>query len=117
MVNVRRGRSSLGCLFTLLVIAAVVYFGLPVGEAYVRFYRFEDEMKQAVRFAKVNSDAEIRRTLQTFIDSAGLPPGAERISLQRRAGRITISSSYVEEFHLPGYVKLQPFNPRAEGTY
>lgn len=117
MVRARRGAGSLGCLFTLLIVAAVVYFGLPVAEAYFRYWQFEDEMSQAVRFARVNPDHEIRRRLETFVDSSGLPPEARTIQIQRRNGRISVSTSYVEEFHLPGYVKLQPFNPSAQGSY
>jgi len=32
MVRQRAGRSSLGCLVSLLILAAVVYFGVNVGE-------------------------------------------------------------------------------------
>lgn len=117
MVKSRRGASSLGCLFSLLVIAVIVYFAMPVAEAYFRYWQFEDEMSQAVRFARVNQDREIRSRLQTFVDSAGLPPEARNIEIQRRNGRIDVRASYIEEFHLPGYVRVQPFNPSAQGSY
>ena len=42
----RRGRSSLGCLFALLIIAAAMYFGVNIGEAYWRFYEYQDAMRQ-----------------------------------------------------------------------
>jgi hypothetical protein len=117
MVKMRRGAGSLGCLFTLLLIAVIGYFGLPIAEAYFRYWQFEDEMSQAVRFARVNPDREIRNRLQTFVDSSGLPPDARNIMIERRNGRIGVSASYVEEFHLPGYVRFQPFNPSAQGSY
>lgn len=117
MVKARRGAGSLGCLFTLLILAVIGYFGLPVAEVYFRYWQFEDEMSQAVRFARVNPDAEIRKRLQTFVDSSGLPPAARNLQIQRRDGRINVSASYAEEFHLPGYVKVQEFNPTAQGSY
>lgn len=117
MVRSRRGAGSLGCLFTLLILAAIGYFGLPIGEAYFRYFQYEDEMSQAVRFARINSDREIRGRLQAFVDSSGLPPAARNLQIQRRNGRIDVSASYIEEFHLPGYVRLQPFNPSAQGSY
>ena len=117
MVKSRRGAGSLGCLFMLLLVAVVGYFGLPVAEAYFRFWQFEDEMNQSVRFARVNPDREIRNRLQTFVDSSGLPAEARNIQIVRRDGRIGVSATYVEEFHLPGYVKLQAFNPSAQGSY
>jgi hypothetical protein len=117
MVKSRRGAGSLGCLFTLLIVAAIGYFGLPIAEVYFRYWQFEDEMSQAVRFARVNPDREIRSRLQTFVDSAGLPSAARNIQIQRRNGRIDVSASYIEEFHLPGYVRVQAFNPAAQGSY
>lgn len=117
MVKSRRGAGSLGCLFTLLLIAVIGYFAMPIAEAYFRYWQFEDEMSQAVRFARVNQDREIRNRLQAFVDSSGLPTAARNVQIQRRDGRINVSASYVEEFHLPGYVRLQPFNPSAQGSY
>ena len=60
----RGGASSLGCLFTLLCIAAVLYFGVGVGEHYFRFYQYQDSMRQEVKFAAHNSDALILRHLR-----------------------------------------------------
>ncbi len=117
MVRPRRGRGSMGCLFMLLVVAAGVYFGLPVGEAYFRYYRFEDKMKQQVRFARLNADQAIATELRAYADSIGLPPEAHDVMVSRSGGRIAVGSVYTEAFHLPGYVKLQTFKPRAEGTY
>ena len=118
MVRARRGGGSLGCLLTLLLLAAGIYFGLPIGEAYVRYYRFEDEMKQVARFAGIRSDAAIRTQLRAVVDSLGLPEEAKTIGIERVGGsRIVIGAEYVEEFQLPGTVRAQTFSPRVEATY
>lgn len=118
MVSARRGASSLGCLFTLLLVAAVAYFGIPIGEAYVRHYRFEDAMRQSARFARVHTDDVIRSRLQAMADSLDLPPEAKAIAIRRAPGdRITIASQYTVEFELPGMVHVHTFRPRAEGRY
>lgn len=117
MVRSRRGAGSLGCLFTLLVIAAIAYFGIPIGEAYFRYYRYEDEMRQAARFARVHSDAAIQQRLMALADSLGLPSQAKVLTIRRGGGRILIRSEYVEEFELPGTVRLQTFTPEVEATY
>ena len=44
MVTRRAGASSLGCLVSLLLVAAVGYFGVNAGEVYFRFYQFQDAM-------------------------------------------------------------------------
>ena len=117
MVRARRGAGKLGCLFTLLLIAAGVYFALPIGEAWFKYYKYEDKMKQAVRFARLHQDRDIAATLKAYADSIGLPAEAQEVTVEREAGRITVSSAYTEEFVLPGYVRVQHFTPRAAGTY
>ena len=57
MVTEQRGLSSLGCLVTLMLVAAVLYFGVGIGEHYFRFYQYQDSMRQEVRFAAHNSDS------------------------------------------------------------
>jgi hypothetical protein len=102
---------------TLLILAAIVYFGVNVGEVYMRFYQFQDAMRQEVRFAAHNSDAQILRRLQAEADSLGLPEGAGTISLQRDGRHIDLESDYYEHIELPGMVKEVHFNPRAEGIF
>lgn len=117
MVRARRGAGSMGCLFVLLLLAAGVYFALPVGEAWFKYYKYEDKMKQAVRFARLHQDSDIAAGLRAYADSIGLPEEAHDVTVQRERGRISVSSDYTEEFVLPGYVRVQRFTPRAEGTY
>jgi hypothetical protein len=118
MVKPRSGRSSLGCLFVLLILAATAYFGIPIGEAFIRYYRYEDAMRQGARFARINSDAVIRSRLRAVADSLELPPEAKAVAVRRYAGdRIVINAEYVVEFELPGMVRLHTFTPRAEGRY
>jgi hypothetical protein len=118
MVKSRSGRSSLGCLFILLILAATAYFGIPIGEAFVRYYRYEDAMRQGARFARINSDDLIRSRLRAVADSLDLPPEAKAVSVRRYPGdRIVIHAEYVEEFELPGTVRLHTFTPRVEGRY
>lgn len=117
MVSQRRGRSTLGCLFSLLIVAAVVYFGLNAGEVYFRFYQYQDAMKQEVRFAAHNSDAAILRRLREQADSLGLPEAAGRVTLQRDGRTIEIESEYYENIELPLTVREIRFNPRASGIF
>ena len=72
----RRGISKLGCLFSLLLVTAVVYFGLNVGEVYFRYLKFKDAMSQEVRFRGDLSDESIVSRLRSVADSLGLPEEA-----------------------------------------
>jgi hypothetical protein len=109
--RLRRGASKLGCLVTLLIGVAVAYFGFNVVEVYMRYYRFEDAIRQEVRFAQQSSDDVISRRLAARADSLGLPDEASRVRILRSANRITISAEYDELVELPGFVRTITFRP------
>jgi hypothetical protein len=111
----RAGRSSLGCLLVLLIIAAASYVGVYVGEAYWRFYEFQDAMRQEVRFAKQIPDDRIKLHLAAFADSLGLPEQATDIAVDRTSSTITVSAEYVERIEFPLFVRVIRFAPRARG--
>ena len=77
MVSPRRGASSLGCLFSLLIFAAVGYFGVNAGESYWRFYQYQDDMRQEVNFAAQRTNDQIIARLRASADSLGLPDDAQ----------------------------------------
>jgi len=117
MVRPRRGSSSLGCLFALLLLSAAGYFAVNIGEVYFRFFQYQDAMRQEVRFAAHNSDDAILRHLQAQVDSLGLPEAAGEVTLQRDGRHIEMESEYYEHIELPLYVREQRFNPHAEGIF
>jgi hypothetical protein len=102
-------------LFSVLVLAAVVYFGVNVAQAYWRFYEFRDDIQQEVRFASHNSNDVISVRLRAIADSLGLPEGAGNVKIHRVHGSISIEADYDEPVELPGHVRQLHFHPRAEG--
>ena len=117
MVISRRGLSSLGCLVSLMLVAAVFYFGVGIGEHFFRFYEYQDSMRQEVKFAMHNSDALILRHLRERADSLGLPEAAGEVTLQRDGRHIGIESEYYVHIEFPLYVKEVRFSPHAEGLF
>ena len=113
----RRGRTSVGCLIGLLVLVTVIYFGVNIGETYLRYYRFVDGMKQEARFSARFTDEEIQGHLAALADSLGLPEGARHVRIRRAANRIAISSAYYERVELPLTVREVLFEPHIEWTY
>jgi hypothetical protein len=114
MVRARRGRSMLGCLFTLLIGVAALYFAFNLAEPYWRYYQYKDAMSQEARFASQITNEEITRRLQAKADSLGLPPEAYRLRFNRMANSIAISAEYQEVVELPGYTRHFVFKPRVE---
>jgi hypothetical protein len=117
MVTDRRGVSTLGCLFAMLVVAAVVYFGVNVGGPYLRHYQFRDAMEQEARFAERKTDAQIVTTLRLKADSLALPPAAFKINVRRTASRITIWTEYAETIDFPFVSRDIAFRPVVERAF
>jgi hypothetical protein len=117
LVIARRGASTLGCLFTLLVLAAIAYFGVNIGEVYWRYYEYRDDMKQEARFAGANTNDKILGHLRAAADSLGLPEDARAIAIRRGAHNIVIEAEYYERLEFPMYSKDILFHPYAEGSF
>lgn len=113
----RRGVSRLGCLLAFVVLAALAYFTTNIGEVYVRYFRYEDAMKQEARFAARRSDDLIRQRLRAVADSLGLPEAAGNVQIRRSRGRIELWSEYYEHVELPLLVRELYFNPTAQRSF
>ena len=113
----RRGASSLGCLFSLLIVTAAVDFGINVAEVYWRFYQYEDDMRAMARFASNAPSDTIVARLRASADSLGLPRDAARVVVRRNESKIILESDYYEHIELPLYVREVRFNPHAEGIF
>ena len=119
MVECRRGSSSMGCLFTLLLVSATIYFGMNVGDAYWRLYQYQDAMKQELKFNGARPDSVILAHLWAQADSLELPDDAKKLTIDRdpRARTIGVAAEYTEEIELPLTVRVFTFHPHAEDIY
>lgn len=113
----RRGASRMGCLVYLLIVSAIMYFGVQAGEVYWRYLQYKDAMDQEVRFRGFLPDSRIKTNLLNVADSLGLPEDAGVVSITRKDGRITVEAHYEETIELPGYRREVHFEPRASSTY
>ena len=117
MVTYGRGASTLGCLFSLLVVVAIAYFGVNIGAPYWRYYQFRDALQQEARFAERKSDTEIVTTLRLKADSLALPPQAHRINVRRTQGDIVIWTEYAETIDFPFVTREITFRPLAQRAF
>lgn len=117
MVRARAGKGGLGCLVSILFVAAVIYFGVNIGQTYWNYVQFQDRMKQEARFAQHRSDVTIARRLRDYADSLGLPEGAHKVNVRRAGRTIHIWAEYYENVELPLMVKEFYFHPQAVGTF
>lgn len=111
----RRGASSTGCLFSLLIFVAVLYYGVSIGELFIRYYRLLDEMRTEAALAPSLDDGTIRRRVQAAAQEIGLPPEAQNVRVLRRASprEIVIETEYSETVSLPLLNHTFDFHPKA----
>jgi hypothetical protein len=119
MVNLgrtsRRGAGALGCLFSLLLFAAALYYGINIGQVYLRYYQLLDGMRTQARLAPSLHDDVIYRRLTVQADSL-LPGGSPRFKITRggRPNRIVIETEYTDQVDLPLFKHEFVLRPRAE---
>jgi len=113
--NSRRGAGGLGCLFSLLLFAAALYYGINIGQVYLRYYQILDGMRTQARLAPSLHDDVIDRRLTEQADSL-LPGGAPTFTIIRggNPNRITIETEYSEEVNLPLFKHTFVLRPKAE---
>jgi len=112
----RGGASSSGCLLSLLLLVAALYYGVNIGEVYFRYYRLLDEMQTETRIASGLDDGTIRRRIQAAIEEIGLPGAAGSNLVIRRTAfprEIVIETRYSESVSLPFFNHSFSLHPRA----
>lgn len=109
----RRGVSTLGCLFSVLVAAVVLYYALDVGRVYWKYYKLKDEMTTSARFASSNSDEDIRRQLVGVARDLELPAEAQRFVILRTQSPpiVTIRTEYRVTIELPFHNRILTLKP------
>ena len=117
VMRTRRGASSSGCLLSLLVFVAVLYYGVNIGEVYFRYYRLLDEMQTETHVAAGLDDDTIRRRIQAAVEEIGIPDSAGDRQLQvfrtSSPPQIVIETRYSEWVSLPFFNHQFSFHPTA----
>ena len=111
----RRGASSTGCLVSLLVFVALLYYGVNIGELWFRYYRLKDDMREQARLASALDDGTIRRRVNATIQDIGLPDEATNNLTVRRSEQpreIRIETRYHQSVDLPFFNHTFTFRPK-----
>jgi hypothetical protein len=115
-VGSRRGASTSGCLVSLLIFVAAVYYGIHFGEPWLRYYQLLEEMRSSARLAPTLSDGVIKRRLEAKADELGLPDESHKFQISRsgKPRKITITTQYSETVVVPLFTHTFVFTPTAE---
>ena len=112
----RRGGSNLGCLITLAVFAAALYYAVHIGEVYFRYYRVLDAMRFQASIAPNLKDEVIQRRLVATADSILGQPVPFQITRSGNPLRIFIRTEYEERVELPFFHHTFVLRPQAEAA-
>jgi len=110
----RRGGSSLGCLISAAIFAAALYYGVHIGEVYLRYYRLLDAMRFQASIAPSVTNEVIQRRLVATADSILGQPVPIRVERKGNPLRITIRTEYEERVELPFFHHTFILRPLAE---
>lgn len=109
----RRGASNVGCVISLLVFVAAIYYGINIGKVWFKYYQLQDEMTVSARMAPGLTDPTIRHRLEAKVDELGLPVEAKKFTISRAGKTFTVSSEYSEHVSLPFFDHTFVFKPTA----
>ncbi len=112
----RRGSSTTGCLFSLVLFGVVAYYGVNIGEVFWRYYQLCDAMQSQANLAPGLTDQVIQRRLEESADQILGGQAALRFSVKRggRPPKITIDAAYPDSVSLPLFKRTFQFKPHAE---
>jgi len=112
---VTRGASTTGCLFSLLIFSACLYYGVNIGEVFFRYYRLLDEMDSQARLAPGLDNGTMQRRIAVAAQEIGLPDSAGQVVILRSMSprQITIETDYSETVELPFFLHTFTFHPRS----
>jgi hypothetical protein len=118
----RSGKTHLGCLFSLFILAVAVSVGIDVADVYWRYYRLQTFVKDQVTFAPELTDDVIRDRLIAYSDTLGVPLGRRDWTVRRTWSpkEFTISAQYRDtiriEFLGLRRVFVVEFKPNGRGA-
>jgi hypothetical protein len=116
----RAGKTRLGCLLTVAVLAAALYVGYGAAEVYWRYYRLQDFVQGQAEFAPALTDDVILRRLVGYCDTLGVGLGNQDWVIRRsyQPREISISAHYQDSVVIafPGLRKVfkVDFRPNAK---
>lgn len=108
----------MGCLLPLVIAAVVIYLGKDFVKAWVSNYRFNDAMREEVRFSTASNDEQIMSHFRALADSLELPRTAGFVRISHTSDGTVIWSDYDVTIDLPfNHEKTIHFHPSSEKTF
>ena len=97
------GEGKIGCIFWLLVFAAVFMFGWKTIPLKMNVSRLQDYMVDQTRFAARASEVQIATRVLNHARSLGLPVRKRDIKVKKTGARVLIRCTFTVPVEFPAY--------------
>ena len=104
------GRISIGTLFWVILIAAVVHIGIKFAPPYITYFMIKTEVENDVGNMHLYTDEQIVKYIMIRVKEFELPIEEKDIIIERRDSDIEVSLNYkIDVIFFNGYTKTLYF--------
>lgn len=113
-----RGGATRSFLLTIIIVAALIFFGAEIVPPYFANYQLQDSIETEARFAAGNNKTQqdIQSDVLAKIKDLGIPAQAKDVHVTMVQGIVTISINYSVPVDLRVYQFTLQFHPHADNS-
>jgi hypothetical protein len=113
-VRAQAGEGRIGCIFWLLVLAAVIVVAWEWVPVRINTAEFADYMDEQAKFAQNASPAVLKRRLIERARALELPIEPDDCTVEKPGDRIRMRCVYEIELEYPGYTYVWKFDEQID---
>lgn len=113
-----RGGATRSFLLTIIIVAALIFFGVEIIPPYFANYQLQDSIETEARFAAGNNknQQDILSDVMWKIKDLGIPAQAKDVHVTMVQDVVTISINYSVPINLRVYQFTLQFHPHADNS-
>lgn len=113
-----RGGTRRSFLLTIIIVAALIFFGVEIVPPYFANYQLQDSIETEARFAAGNNKTQqdILSDVMWKIKDLGIPAQAKDVHVSMVQDVVTISINYSVPIDLRFYQFTLQFHPHADNS-
>ena len=116
--NSEKGGAKFNLIVTLMILGAMVFYGVKVVPVYFANYQFQDAINSESRFALTGypkkNTSDVQDDIFKKAQDLGIPAKRDDIVVQMQNGSVSISLDYSVPIDLIIWQYTIPFHPHAD---
>ncbi|HYB21682.1 MAG TPA: hypothetical protein VEH09_12170 [Thermodesulfobacteriota bacterium] len=102
-----RGITTFGCLASLILLIAIGFVGVKVGQAFWNYYSLREQVREALVWAvgslQPRSETEITQRVISNAERIGFELQPRNVHISQTQETLTITAAWTEELEFPYY--------------